>query len=63
MATLDTQDPGRRQTKDNGNIGHTRPRTKINLRQWQHWTHKIQHEDKPKTMATLDTQDPGRRQT
>jgi hypothetical protein len=31
--------------------------------QWQHWTHKTQDEDKPKTMATLDTQDPGRRQT
>jgi hypothetical protein len=54
MATLGTQDPGRRKTKYNGNIGHTRPRTKKNQRQWQHWTHKTQDEDKPKTMATLD---------
>jgi hypothetical protein len=90
---LDTQDTGRRQTKqgtikngqsrETGNIRYTRHRAKTNKtrgnqewtiqRNWQHWEHKTQDEDKqnkgqssiddPETLATLGTQDTGRRQT
>jgi hypothetical protein len=93
LATLGTQDTGRRQTKqgaikngqsrETGNIRNTRHRTKTNKtrgnqewtiqRNWQHWEHKTQDEDKqnkgqssiddPETLATLGTQDTGRRQT
>jgi hypothetical protein len=49
MATLGTQDTGRRQSRDNGNIGHTRHRTKTIQRQWQHWAHKTQDEEKQNT--------------
>ena len=67
LATLGTQDTGRRQTIQ---------------RHWQHWAHKTQDEDKqsrytgnilhtrnrtktdnPERLATLGTQDTGRRQT
>ena len=71
------------QSRDTGNIGYTRHRTKTNKtrgnqewtiqRNWQHWVHKTQGEDKqnkgqsridnPEKLATLDTQDTGRRQT
>jgi hypothetical protein len=93
LATLGTQDTGRRQTKqgaiknrrsrDTGNIGNTRHKMKTNKtrgnqeltiqRNWQHWVHKTQGEDKqnkgqsridnPEKLATLGTQDTGRRQT
>jgi hypothetical protein len=66
LATLGTQDTGRRQTKqgaiknrrsrDTGNIGNTRHKMKTNKtrgnqewtiqRNWQHWEHKTQGEDK-----------------
>jgi hypothetical protein len=49
MATLGTQDTGRRQSRDNGNIGHTRHRKKTIQRQWQHWAHKTQDEEKQNT--------------
>ena len=62
LATLGTQDIGRRQSRDTGNIGHTRHRTKTIQRHWQHWAHKTQDEDNPETLATLGTQDIGRRQ-
>jgi hypothetical protein len=50
LATLGTQDTGRRQSIDTGNIGHTRHRTKTNK--------TIKH-----NTATLGTQDTGGRQT
>jgi hypothetical protein len=66
LATLGIQDTGQRQAKqgaikngqsrETGNIGYTRHRTKTNKtkghqewtiqRNWQHWVHKIQDEDK-----------------
>ena len=69
LATLGTQDTGWRQTqqgaikngqsRDIGNIGHTRHRMKTNTtrgyqewtiqRYWQHWAHKAQGEDKQNT--------------
>ena len=53
LATLGTQDTGRRHSRDTGNIGHTRHRTKTNK--------TIKHNTE--TLATLGTQDTGRRQT
>jgi len=47
LATLGTQDTGRRQSRYTGNIGYT----------------KTQDEDNPDTLATLGTQDTGRRQS
>ena len=55
LATLITQERGRRQFKDTGNIGYTRDRTKIIQRHWQHWIHKRQNEDNSETLATLRT--------
>jgi hypothetical protein len=66
LATLGIQDTGQRQAKqgaikngqsrETGNIGYTRYRTKTNKtrglqewiiqRHWQHWVHKTQDEDK-----------------
>jgi hypothetical protein len=94
LATLGIQDTGQRlektkgaikngQSRETGNIGYTRHRTKTNKtrgnqewtiqRNWQHWVHKTQDEDKqnkgqsridnPEKLATLGTQDTGRRQT
>jgi hypothetical protein len=63
LATLGTQDTGRRQSGDNGNIVYTRHRTKTIMRNWQHWVHKTQDEDNHETLATLGTQDTGRRQS
>jgi hypothetical protein len=37
LATFGTQDTGRRQFRDTGNIWYTRHRTKTIQRQWQHW--------------------------
>jgi len=34
LATLGTQDTGRRQSRDTGNIGYTRHRTKTIQRHW-----------------------------
>jgi hypothetical protein len=34
LVTLDTQNTGRRQTRDTGNIGYTRHRKKTNQRHW-----------------------------
>jgi hypothetical protein len=42
LATLGTQDTGRRQSRDTDNIGYTRHRTKTIQRHWQHWVHKTQ---------------------
>jgi hypothetical protein len=60
LATLGTQNTGRRHSRDTGNIGHTRHRAKTLQRHWQHWAHKTQGEDTPETLATLGTQDTGR---
>ena len=49
LAMLGTQDTRQRQTRDTGNIGHTR--------------HKTQDKDKPETLATLGTQHTRQRQT
>ena len=46
LATLGTQDIGQRQSRDTGNIGYTRHRTKTIQRHWQHWIHKTQDENK-----------------
>ena len=54
---MGTQDTGRRQSRDTGNIGYTRHRTKTIQRHWQHWVNKTQDEDNPETLATLGTQD------
>ena len=75
LATLSKHDTGQRQTKqgaiknrqsrDTGNIGHTRHRAKTNKtrgnqewtiqRNWQHWTHKTQDEDKQnKGQSSID---------
>jgi hypothetical protein len=71
------------QSRETGNIGNTRHKMKTNKtrgnqewtiqRNWQHWVHKTQGEDKqnkrqsrmdnPEKLATLGTQDTGRRQT
>ena len=63
LAALGTQDTGRRQSRDTGNIGCTRHKTKTIQRHWQHWVHKTQAEDNPETLATLGTQDTRRRQS
>jgi hypothetical protein len=52
LATLGSQDTGRRQFRDTGNIGLTRHRTKTIQRHWQHWAHKTQDEDKQKHNTT-----------
>ena len=67
LATLGTQDTGRRQTKLRGNEEWTIQRN------WQHLVHKTQDEDKqtegqsrmdnPEKLAKFGTQDTGRRQT
>ena len=51
------------QSRDTGNIGHTRHRTI--QRHWQHWAHTTQDENKdnPETRATLGIHDTGRKQT
>ena len=49
LATLGSQDTGRRQSRDTGNIGLTRHRTKTIQRH-------------PETLATFGSQDTGRRQ-
>ena len=46
LATLGTQDTGQKQSKETGNIGYTRHRTKTIQRNWQHWVHKTQDKDK-----------------
>ena len=75
VATFATKDTGRRQSRDTGNIRHTRHRTKTIQRHWQHWVyktktiqrhwqhwvHKTQDEDNPETLTTFGTQDTGRR--
>ena len=43
------------QSRNTGNIGHTRYRTI--QKYWHHWAHKIQ--DNPEILATLGTQDTG----
>jgi flagellar biosynthesis/type III secretory pathway chaperone len=75
VATFATKDTGRRQSRDTGNIRHTRHRTKTIQRQWQHLSQKTQDKDNsetvatfatkdnPETVATLGTQDTGRRQS
>jgi hypothetical protein len=78
QATLGTQDTGQTiqrhwqhwahkngQSKDTGNIGHTRHRTKVreNQRSNQEWTIQRHWTDNPKTLSTLGTQDTGRKQT
>jgi hypothetical protein len=55
LVTLDKQDPGRRQSRDTGSIGQTRPRTKTIQRHWYHWTNKKQDEGNPETLVTLDS--------
>ena len=51
LATLDTQNTGRRQSRDN--IGHTRHRTNKRQRKPKGQSRM----DNPETLATLDTQD------
>jgi hypothetical protein len=51
LVTLGTQDTGRRQSRDTGNIGYTRHMTKTIQRHWQHWVHKTQDEDNPETLS------------
>ena len=55
LATLSTQETGRRQFRDTGNIEYTGDRTKTIQRHWQHWVHKRQDEDNSETLATLGT--------
>jgi hypothetical protein len=55
LATLGTQDTGRRQSRDTGNIGYTRHRTKTIQRYWQHWVHKTQDEDKQNKTHDIET--------
>jgi hypothetical protein len=57
VATFATKDTGRRQSRDTGNIRHTRHRTKTIQRQWQHLSQKTQDKDNSETVATLVTQD------
>jgi hypothetical protein len=57
LATLGTQDTGRRQSRDTGNIWYTRHMTKTIQRHWQHLVHKTQDEDNTETRATVGTQD------
>ena len=45
------------QTRETGNTGYTRQKTKTIQRNWQHWVHKTQDEDNPEKLATLGTQD------
>jgi hypothetical protein len=63
LAILGTQDTRRIQSKDTGNIGHTRHATKTIQRHWQHWVQKTRDKDNPETLATLATQDTRRRQS
>ena len=63
VETSDTQDTWQRQSRDSGNIGYTRHRTKTIQRQWQHRVHKTQDKDNLETVATSGTQDTGQRQT
>jgi hypothetical protein len=63
LATFGTQNTGRRQSRDTGNIWHTKHRTKTIQRHWQHLAHKTQDKDNPETLATFGTQNTGRRQT
>ena len=63
LATLGSQDTGRRHSRDTGNIGLKRHRTKTIQRHWQHWAHKTQNDDNPETLAILGSQDTGRRQS
>ena len=46
-ATLGTQDTGQRQSRDIGNTGHTKHRTKTVQRHRQHWAHNTQDKDNP----------------
>ena len=59
LATLDTQNTGRRQSRDTGSIGHTRHRTNKRQRKPKGQSRM----DNPETLATLDTQYTRRRQT
>ena len=56
LATLGTQDTGRRQSRDTGNIGYTRHRTKTIQRHWQHWVHKTQEEEKQNKIHNTEDQ-------
>ena len=57
VATFATKDTGRRQSRDTGNIRHTRHRTKTIQRQWQHLSQKTQDKDNSETLVTFVTKD------
>jgi hypothetical protein len=52
LLTLDKQETGRGQSRDTGNIGQTRNRTKTIQRHWYHWTNKKQDEGNPGTSVS-----------
>jgi hypothetical protein len=68
LATFGTQETGRRQSRDTGNIWYTRHRTKKIQIHWQHRPQKTRDEEKekkkgqaqidnPDTLATPRTKD------
>jgi hypothetical protein len=63
LATLIIQEIWRKQSRDTGNIGHTRDMTKTIQKHWQHWSHKRYEENNPETLATLITQEIWRKQS
>ena len=44
-----------RQSRDTGDIRHTRQRTKTIQRHRRHWAHKAEDEDKTKTQHNTET--------